>query len=136
MSWFKTTKVYSVINNKCPRCHEGDMFISKNPYNLKDMDKMPDNCPVCGQKYHLEPMFYTGAMYAGYAISIALTVATFVAIYTFYEMPIFWFLITAGTVLVVSFPLTFRWARTMWINFFVHYDPNATKTKSPVPPLK
>lgn len=103
------------------------MFTNKNPYNLKDMDKMPDNCPVCGQKYNLEPMFYTGAMYAGYAISIALTVTTFVVIYTFYEMPILGFLATAGTVLVVSFPLTFRWARTMWINFFVHYDPTATK---------
>lgn len=124
MSWFKTTKVYSVINNKCPKCHEGDMFIYKNAYDIKNMDKMPDNCPVCGQKYHLEPMFYTGAMYGSYAISIAITVATFVAIYTFYDMPLWGFVLTSTTVLLATLPLTFRWARSLWINFFVHYDPH------------
>lgn len=103
------------------------MFLHSNPYNLKNMDKMPETCPVCGQRYFLEPMFYTGAMYASYAISIAITVATFVAIYTFYEMPIFWFVITATTILLVTLPFTFRWARTMWINFFVHYDPEVAK---------
>lgn len=132
MSWFKTTKVYSVINNKCPKCHEGDMFLTKNPYDIKNMDKMPDNCPVCGQKYVLEPMFYTGAMYASYAITIAFSVATFIITYTFTDIAIHWYLAINAAVLVLTIPLSFRWARTMWINFFVHYDENAAnKTAMP-----
>lgn len=127
MSWFKTTKAYSIINNKCPRCHEGDMFVYKNPYDLRNLDKMPVHCPVCGQKYEIEPMFFVGAMYASYAISIAFAVATFVIVYTFFTLPMYVFVGIVAAVLVLTTPLTFRWSRTMWLNFFVHYDATFAK---------
>ena len=86
---------------------------------------MPERCPVCGQKYELEPMFFYGAMYASYAITIAFSVATFILIYLFVDMPILWYIIINAVILIALIPLSFRWARSMWINFFVHFDPEA-----------
>ena len=37
---YKETIAYSIINSKCPQCHEGDFFETNNPYNLKKFDKM------------------------------------------------------------------------------------------------
>ena len=75
----KGTKLYSILNNKCPRCHEGKFFDSANPYNLAKMTSMPDKCPECGQPYEPEPGFYFGAMYVSYALGVALFVTIWVA---------------------------------------------------------
>src|ERR1700746_2569004 len=72
------TKLYSVLHNKCPYCHEGDFFTSKNPFDLKNFDKQHDNCPVCHNTYMPENGFYYGAMYVSYALDIALGVALFI----------------------------------------------------------
>lgn len=39
----KGTKLYSILRFKCPKFQEGNLFINKNPYILKDFDKIPDN---------------------------------------------------------------------------------------------
>ena len=31
----KKTRLYSILNFKCPRCHKGEFLESKNVYNLK-----------------------------------------------------------------------------------------------------
>ena len=93
------------------------------------MDKMPDRCPVCNQKYELEPMFFYGAMYASYAITIAFSVATFVLSYLLLGLSMWWYLGLNAVILLLLFPISFRWARSIWINFFVHYDPKAKTEK-------
>lgn len=123
----KGNKVYSILNMKCPRCNEGDLFENKNPYKISGFFNMPEKCPHCNQKYELEPAFYYGAMYASYAIGVAWFVAVFVALMVLY--PDFsvqlYLLISVGGMIALT-PLFFKLARALWINLFVHYDKDAT----------
>ncbi|MBD3637287.1 MAG: DUF983 domain-containing protein [Crocinitomicaceae bacterium] len=119
----KESKLYSIFKNKCPKCHEGQFFESNNPYNLKNFSKMPDECPVCGQKYEPETGFYYGAMYVSYAFGVAIFVAVWVSTsLLFPDMSVY---LTIGLVLaalVLLFPVSFRLARLVWINIFVKYS--------------
>ena len=118
---FKEARLYSILNNKCPRCHEGDFFINNNPYNLKTVDKMHVHCPKCGEQYERETGFYFGAMYVSYGLNIALGVALFVLTVLILDMSAITFLfIFLGSVLLL-FPWIFRKSRLIWINLFVHY---------------
>ena len=62
---------------KCPRCREGEMFVSRNPWLLTKTMKMNDECPLCKQPFNIEPGFYYGTSFVSYAFSVAISVATF-----------------------------------------------------------
>lgn len=117
------TKLYSIARLKCPRCHKGNLFLSPNPYSFSDIDKMPDNCPVCGQKYWLEPGFYYGAMYISYALTIALSVSVFVAMIVLWHFDMYWYLGINSTAILLLFPPIFRVSRAIWANIFIKYAP-------------
>ena len=51
---FKKTYLYSVVNNKCPRCREGNIYCSSNAYKMGEFTKMNETCPVCGQPTEIE----------------------------------------------------------------------------------
>ncbi|MDZ7846560.1 MAG: hypothetical protein U5L96_07210 [Owenweeksia sp.] len=55
----KGSKIYSITRFKCPRCHEGEVFKNKNPYNLAEMFKMHEYCSHCGLRYEFEPGCFT-----------------------------------------------------------------------------
>ncbi|HKC67667.1 MAG TPA: DUF983 domain-containing protein [Bacteroidia bacterium] len=120
------TKLYSVLHNKCPYCHEGDFFISKNPFDFKNFDKQHDNCPVCHNTYMPENGFYYGAMYVSYALDIALGVALFVLSNVIFDWGTTTFLILFVVSILLLWTIIFRKARLIWINLFVKYD----KTKA------
>ena len=126
----KGTKLYSILNLKCPRCNEGDLFLTKNPYSFSDMDKMPDKCPVCEQKYWLEPGFYYGAMYISYALTIALSVSVFVAMIVLWHFDIMWYLGLNATAIILLFPPIFRVSRSIWISIFVKTDKDRIQKKA------
>lgn len=119
---FKETRLYSAFRLKCPRCHEGDLFVSKHAYDLPNMAKMPESCPTCGQKYWPEPGFYYGAMYVSYALTIALSVAVFVLMTLFDVFKISWYLGINSLLILILFPPIFRLSRAIWFNFFVGYE--------------
>jgi uncharacterized protein (DUF983 family) len=125
----KGTKIYSVFGNKCPRCQEGDFFITNNPYNLKKFDKMHESCSVCAEKFDKEPGFYQGAMYVNYALSVAAGVGWFIIIYLLFGFDPLIFVISFSIVLLLLLPLMFRIGRLLWINFFVKYNKNWAKEK-------
>lgn len=118
----KGTKLYSILNYKCPRCHEGDLFVS-GPYKIKSFQKMHTNCPNCNLRYMSEPSFFDGAMYVSYAMQVALIITVFTAlnILGFAQL---WLIISISVGLsLVLIPITFRLSRSIYINLFVKYDP-------------
>ncbi|MFA9206393.1 MAG: hypothetical protein ACEQR6_06930, partial [Burkholderiaceae bacterium] len=62
-----TNYLWSTINNRCPRCREGKLFVSSNPYHLSSITTMNEKCPVCGQPTEIELGFYYGTGYVSYA---------------------------------------------------------------------
>ncbi len=83
-SVYLRSKLYSVLRLKCPRCHKGDLFNNKNPYNLKDLDKMPDYCPDCGEDFQREVGFYYGAMMVSHATTTVIAVIVHAIVFYFY----------------------------------------------------
>ena len=111
---------------KCPRCHEGSVYLHKNAYKLSLAGKMHKQCPTCGLDYQPEPGFYFGASYVSYALTIGLSIAVFIGLYPFvnwYRWEIYVGVI-AG-ILLITFPLLFRYSRIIWLHFFVKYDGQA-----------
>jgi len=122
----KGSKLYSIFNNKCPKCQEGDFFSVPNSYDLKNFSKMEKQCKVCDLSYEPEPGYYFGAMYVSYAINVAVFVSVWVACIVLFKDINVWYQVLASVVIgLVLTPATFRWARLSWINFFVKYDSSA-----------
>jgi uncharacterized protein (DUF983 family) len=127
MSW-KEKRVYSVLTNTCPKCHEGKIFKYQTIFHPKKFDKMHERCSECGHKYEIEAGFFIGAMYASYAITVAFSVAAFVLTYLIYPPAPFWvYIINILMILIVFAPLNFRLGRLVWINLFTGYNPEAIK---------
>ncbi len=125
----KGSKLYSMFFKKCPICHEGDLFISK-AYDLKNFSKMHDDCAQCGKKYQTEPSFFEGAMYVSYGMQVALLVTVFVGSKILFDKvnPLYAMSLVIGLALLLL-PVTFRYSRSIWINFFMSYDKEIAERK-------
>ena len=129
--------LWSLFSMKCPRCRRGAMFKNSNPYKkitLAHIFEMHDNCPVCGQKYDMEPGFWYGTAYVSYALTVAISVATFVAWLVLIGISsednrIFYWLGINAVALVLLQPWIMRLSRVMYIRFFVSYDKDYEVTK-------
>ncbi|TDH25649.1 DUF983 domain-containing protein [Segetibacter sp. 3557_3] len=125
----KPPYIWSVLTNKCPRCREGDLFVSKSAYELKHSVKMNESCPVCGQPTEIEVGFYYGTSYVSYALGVALSVALFVAWwvilgFSISDNSLFYYLGVNAVLLIVLQPPLMRLSRSLWLSWFVKYDPD------------
>jgi len=118
----KGSFLYSVVKEKCPRCNEGDLFVSKNRYSLRNIGGMPDHCPVCGQDYKMEDGFFLGATYISYAMTVAVTVPILAAAYWLFKLDYMHLLPLFIVLLILLMPFVLRVSRVVWFNFFVQYD--------------
>ncbi|PJA08273.1 MAG: DUF983 domain-containing protein [Flavobacteriales bacterium CG_4_10_14_0_2_um_filter_32_8] len=121
------SNIIAVAKLKCPKCHEGDLFINKNNYRYKGFFNMPDRCPKCHQDFQIETGFYYGAMYSSYAITVAINAGIFLLLNLFFEYNIGLFLIVDAIVLLVTMPYVFKVSRAVWLALMVKYDSNAIK---------
>jgi uncharacterized protein (DUF983 family) len=118
----KGTKLYSVVNNKCPKCHEGEFFLTKNPYDFSKLGKMHDKCSVCEQSYRIEAGFYFGAAYVSYAFGVAMFVAVWVGANVLSpELSTHIQVFLVVLLSLVLFPVNFWLSRIIWINLFVKF---------------
>ena len=120
----------SMLRLRCPRCRQGKLFSVSNPYNLKRMNDMPERCPACGQDFEIEPGFYFGATYVSYALNVAWLVPSFLFTRFVMDWEYRTFVIIMFTLLPVLVPLIFRVSRSVWIHFFVRFDPGIAKQVS------
>ena len=119
----KRPLLFSILSQKCPRCRQGDMYLSKNPYDLKQLGKMHEHCPHCEQPFSLEPGFYFGATYVSYGLTVAYMITLFVGNWLLIGAPIMTALPYIIGGFVVLSPLIFRLSRTIYLSFFVRYKP-------------
>ena len=123
----KKSALYSVFKFKCPRCHQGEFYVS-HPYVLSRVGDTHEFCSECGLKYETEPGFYYGAMYVAYALAVAL----FVTIWTsfnlwFPEVSVGWQIGTVIFATIILGPYIYALSKTIWAKFFIKYDPNAIR---------
>ena len=123
----KGTKFYSIFNNKCPKCQDGEFFINGFTYAPKKVTKIHEHCPNCNLKYMLEPSFFYGAMYVGYGITVATCVFTFILTKLIFNLDLLEIFAVILIVSLLLMPLNLRLSRILWINMFVAYDKKSTK---------
>ena len=121
----------STLGCRCPRCREGKLFQHPVSIKMKKNMLMNKTCPVCGQPTEIEVGFYYGTSYVSYGIAILLSVATFIAWYFIVGMStededhrFFYWLGFNAVFLVCLQPWLMRVSRSLWISWFVKYDPD------------
>ncbi len=107
---------------KCPKCHEGDLFVYKNPYKLKQFHKMPQTCDKCGECFEPEPGFYTGAMYVNYAFAVIITAVSYLVLEIGLKVSPIVFFSLYISIIVLATPLLFRYSRAIFLYMVVRYD--------------
>jgi hypothetical protein len=127
---FKNSRLYSVVFNKCPRCHEGDFFITKSAYQLRDFDKMHAHCPHCGENLEPEPGFYWGSMFVSYAFYTVYILLTFGIFMKWLGVGLEAYLIGLTPTLIALTPWFFRMARRTWLTIFISYDPQKSEMRA------
>ena len=127
----KKSYLYSTLTNKCPRCRQGDLFVSKNPYRLSEITTMHEHCPVCNQATEIEVGFYYGTGYVSYALTVAYFVSMFVAWKVLIGMTwelddnrMFYWLGTTIVLLILIQPILMRLSRSIWLGWFVPFNKN------------
>jgi uncharacterized protein (DUF983 family) len=118
---YSQTKLYSVLKNKCPRCHEGNFFETNNPYDLKKFGRMNARCPLCNEDFQREPGYYFGATYVSYGLTVGFGIALFVLFCVVFNFETIPFLLIFTALLILLLPLFYRFARLIWINLFVNF---------------
>jgi uncharacterized protein (DUF983 family) len=108
------TSLQALIQGKCPRCRQGDIFT----YPVKRISKfnvMNETCPVCGVRLEPEPGFYQGAMYVSYGFTVALIIGLGFLLY-FLGNPSEW--TTISIIIGISLllvPLNYRYSRIIYL---------------------
>jgi hypothetical protein len=103
------------------------MFSNPNPWNLKEMTKMPAHCPVCGQLFELEVGFWYGTAYVSYLLTVIFSGLSFglwwlTIGFSLEDKRFFWWLGINGFLLLVLQPWIMRLSRAMYLYFFVSFD--------------
>ncbi|MFT3703569.1 MAG: DUF983 domain-containing protein [Agriterribacter sp.] len=122
---------FSVLDNRCPRCRRGKLFVNSNPYKLKTTIKMNKECPVCGQPTDIEVGFYYGTAYVSYGLTIGFCLITFIIWWLLFgfsvqrgDYRLLWWCVANGVLLVVLQPFFMRLSRSLWLSWFVKYEPD------------
>ena len=113
----------SFLKARCPQCREGKIF--KFPaYNILHFADTNDRCPHCHLFFEREPGFFTGAMYTGYAISVATFLLSFLICQFFLGDPALWVYIafTVGLTFLLA-PFNFRYSRVLLLYAFIRFIP-------------
>lgn len=118
----------SIVNCKCPQCREGIVFKHKNPYHPK-FSQIHKECDHCGLVYEMEQGFWYGAMYVSYALGVALSVPTVIALIYLTELTIFEITGCIFFMLIATMPLLFRYSRSVWLHIFVRFDKDTLAKK-------
>ncbi len=119
----------ALLEGKCPRCRQGDMF----PFpatNLTKFNIMNKTCPHCTVRLEPEPGFYQGAMYIGYAITMAVMIFVGILLYYLGDDPSEWVYIgVVIAVMILLVPWNYRYSRIIYLYSFggIKYDPSWSK---------
>jgi uncharacterized protein (DUF983 family) len=122
-------KIKSLLTGKCPRCRIGELYESKQVYNLNKTVRMHQYCSTCQQPTDIEVGFYYGTGYLSYFITIILLAIYFILWYLIIGFNVsdnrIWYCLASGTGLIIlAQPLLMRFSRTLWLYFFVNYNAN------------
>jgi len=112
------SKLSAILNEKCPKCRKGDLFLYP-VFNLRKFAKMHTHCPVCELRFEIEPGFFIGAMYVSYGFILSIILVSGILINNLIpDPPVIAFVITTSLVTLVLIPPIFRYSRVLYLHWF------------------
>jgi uncharacterized protein (DUF983 family) len=98
----------AVLLQKCPRCEKGKMF--------HGIFQMNHTCAYCQLKFEREEGYYTMAIvFANFLY--AMIIAPVLLVMTTLDETVWNIILVLGALSIVTVPLIFRYARTIWLHF-------------------
>lgn len=96
------------------------MFVDRNAYHLKNLAKMPAQCPNCHQNFTPEAGFYYGAMWISYLVGILMSIVVICVLLFVFHLELKWAF--TGFVLfhLLVSPWLFKFSRALWLSFYVN----------------
>jgi uncharacterized protein (DUF983 family) len=121
----RRSALLGILLRRCPRCRQGRVFHAAWVMN--------ENCPVCGLDFDRgEPGYFTGAMYASYALAIPLisflTLIEFLIVRTW---SLFHLVLLATLICVPLVPWIWQYSRVVWMTFDRYLDPGDEREQPP-----
>jgi len=92
---------------------------------------MPKHCPVCNQKYEIEPGFWLGALWTSYPLVVAIELPFLLTAILVYELNPILVMGIMIVVFLIMWSTLLRLGRSMWINISVHFDKDWKKKIKP-----
>lgn len=119
----------TILECRCPRCREGKLFKHPMTFRFRRNMEMNERCPLCTQLTDIEVGFYYGTGYVSYLVGLLITGISFllwllVIGFSFRDTRFFWWIGLNSLLLIVLQPWLMRFSRSLWISFFVKYDPD------------
>jgi uncharacterized protein (DUF983 family) len=119
----------AILNGKCPRCREGNIFPT-SIVSYRKLTEVHDRCPHCDAVLTPEPDFFYGAMYISYAFSVALVINVLLILNYAFDDPDMW--VYATTVVVsnlILLPIMLRYSKILYLYGLgkLKFDPKYSK---------
>ena len=114
----RDTTLSAILHCKCPKCHQGDLFIHRSHFHLNGLLDMNDNCPICGRDLQIEPGFYLGAMWVSYPIVMFLIIGPLLLAHYVIHLHLIASFVFAGVILAVLTPPLLRYSRVVFLYLF------------------
>ena len=95
---------------------------------------MHEKCPVCGQATDIEVGFYYGTGYVSYLVALLISAICFflwwiIIGFSFSDNRFLYWIISNAVLLILLQPWLMRFSRSLWISWFVRYDPDWEKNE-------
>ena len=103
----------AVLSMRCPRCRAGPVF--------RGVLRTHRACPTCALVFEREPGYFTGAMYASYALGIFGTAPVWFAMLV-KGQPLAAILVVSTVLVVLLMPVFFHYSRVMWLHWDYHFN--------------
>ncbi len=124
------TYLAALLQGKCPRCHEGDIFTYRTS-KISKFNVMNKVCPCCGVMLEPEPGFYQGAMYVGYGFTMLVIIAISVILSFLGEFSQWTYISLVIGVMIIVAPLNYRYSRIFYLYLFggIKFKPESAQIK-------
>ena len=115
-------RLTAVVLQRCPVCLEGKAFHS--------FLGMPERCPHCGTVYARETGYFLNAMFFAYAMGFVIIAPTALYLYIL-GVGETTFLVAISAILLLVWPLIFRYSRVLWMHVDQLIDPRQPPPDEP-----
>jgi uncharacterized protein (DUF983 family) len=115
------SRLLAIARQRCPKCLEGKVFCSFLGTHT--------HCPFCRIRYARESGYYLNAMFIAYVLGFLLVAPT--AFYLYVKaVPVNLFFCIMAVVLLICWPLIFRYSRVLWLHLDQLLDPRLNEEPS------